>query len=245
MQANVSGPLPPLKDRGVVFVGHANPEDNAFVTWLSLRLTREGYRVWCDVVRLRGGDDFWKDVEAAIRNHTRKFIFVTSRVSNQKQGTLQELAVASGVARQLDNTNFVTAVKIDDLPFSEHNIQINRLTALTFTSGWAHGFAELLKTREDAPVSRPEEIGPAAIASWWNTNRLNRNILRSAPESLWTNWFPLVGLPKTLWMWRVPEQASLRDDYLYPICRLGDRLFSVADADKLTGTTRATPTLGG
>jgi len=107
--------LSSMKARNVVFVSHANPEDNAFATWLTLRLTREGYRVWCDVVKLMGGDDFWKDVEKAIRHHTRRFIFVTSKVSNQKLGTLQELAVASGVAREFEEPRFVIPVKIDDL----------------------------------------------------------------------------------------------------------------------------------
>src|ERR1700704_3930110 len=96
--------LPQLDERDVVFVSHANPEDNAFATWLTLRLIREGYRVWCDVVRLKGGDDFWRDIEKAIRERTRKFIFIISKTSNQKHGTLQELSVASTVARQLADT---------------------------------------------------------------------------------------------------------------------------------------------
>ncbi|MCA9176847.1 MAG: toll/interleukin-1 receptor domain-containing protein, partial [Planctomycetales bacterium] len=116
--------LPSLDNRQVVFVSHANPEDNAFATWLTLRLTREGYRVWCDVVKLRGGDDFWRNIEVAIRENTRRFIFVTSRASNQKPGTLQELAVAAGVARQLNEPRFIIPIKVDDLPYGEHNIQI-------------------------------------------------------------------------------------------------------------------------
>src|SRR5205823_713678 len=106
----MNAPLRPLIDRDLVFISHANPEDNAFATWLTLRLTREGYRVWCDVANLMGGDDFWRDIETAIRHHTRKFIFVTSRSSNQKQGTLQELAVAAGLARQLNDTGLIVPV---------------------------------------------------------------------------------------------------------------------------------------
>ncbi|QDU70648.1 toll/interleukin-1 receptor domain-containing protein [Mucisphaera calidilacus] len=121
----MSPTLPSIEHRDAVFVSHANPEDNAIATWLTLRLTREGYRVWCDVVKLRGGDDFWKNIEAAIRLRTRRFIFVTSRVSNQKPGTLKELAIAEGVARTLGENRFIIPVKVDDLPYGEHNIQIN------------------------------------------------------------------------------------------------------------------------
>ena len=228
--------LPSIDERQVVFVSHANPEDNAFATWLSLRLTREGYRVWCDVVRLRGGDDFWRDIETAIRLHTRKFIFVTSHASNRKQGTLQELAVAAGVARQLNETGFIVPVKIDDLPYSDHNIQINRLNALAFTKGWMDGLADLLKTLADDDVPRPEASGPSSVASWWNTNRLNREIIKQVPESLWTNWFPLKGLPKSMWAWRVPEKAKLPENFLFPAYRIRDQLVSFADASGLTGT---------
>jgi hypothetical protein len=235
--------LPAITDRDIIFVSHANPEDNAFATWLTLRLTREGYRVWCDVVKLRGGDDFWKDVETTIRQHTRRFIFVTSRASNQKPGTLQELAVASGVARDLNEPRFIVPVKIDDLPFSDHNIQINRLNALSFTKGWAEGLTHLLHTFEEDAIPRPEVAGASCIASWWNTNRANREILQNKPETLWTNWFPLQHMPSRMWVWDIPEDATLPQTFAFPTYRHGDKLFSFADAIALLGR-RGSPTGG-
>ena len=235
--------LPPITARDVVFVSHANPEDNAFATWLTLRLTREGYRVWCDVVKLRGGDDFWKDVETTIRQHTRRFIFVTSRASNQKPGTLQELAVASGVARDLDEPRLIIPVKIDDLPYGEHNIQINRLNALSFTKGWAEGLTDLLRTLEEDAIPKPEVTGASCVASWWNTNRANREILQNKPETLWTNWFPVQHMPSRMWVWDIPEDATLPQTFAFPTYRHGDKLFSFADAFALLGK-RGSPTGG-
>ena len=231
----MSESLPPITNRYGVFVSHANPEDNAFATWLSLRLTREGYCVWCDVVKLMGGDDFWKDVEKAIRQRTRRFIFVTSRVSNQKPGTLQELSVAAGVARQLEEPRFIIPVKVDELPYSDHNIQINRLNALSFTRGWAEGLADLLRTLQDDNIPKPEPAGASCVASWWNTNRLNREILRKKPETLWTNWFALKGTPRRMWVWDVPENAELPDTFVFPTYRCGDKLLSYANAKALLG----------
>lgn len=239
----MSNPLPPLRGREAVFVSHANPEDNAFATWLSLRLAREGYKVWCDVVKLFGGDDFWRDIENAIRQNTRKFIFVTSRASNQKQGTLQELAVAAGVARQLNDSSFIIPVKVDDLPFADHNIQINRLMAISFTSGWADGLASLMKALEDDGVPKPNAGGAATVASWWNANRLNNQIVTKKPETLWTNWFPLKQMPQELFAWQIPLDATLPSNFSYPTYRHGDWLFSFANAQALTGKANS-PTGG-
>ena len=54
-------------DLGLVIVSHANPEDNQFCLWLTLRLAREGYPVWLDLRRLLGGENFWNDIEETIR----------------------------------------------------------------------------------------------------------------------------------------------------------------------------------
>src|SRR5437870_2936751 len=100
-------------NRNMLFLSHANPEDNLFTRWLSLRLAREGYPVWCDLTKLLGGEDFWRDVEAALRDRTAKFLFVLSKISNQKQGTLDELALARRVGKHLHD--FIIPLRIDDL----------------------------------------------------------------------------------------------------------------------------------
>jgi hypothetical protein len=70
--------------RSMLFISHANPEDNEFTRWLALRLANEGYPVWCDLTKLLGGEDFWEEIEFAIRNRTAKFLFVVSRASNHR-----------------------------------------------------------------------------------------------------------------------------------------------------------------
>ena len=233
----MSGSLPPRQERDAVFISHSNPEDSAFATWLALRLALEGYNVWCDSVRLFGGDDFWKDIENAIRQQTRRFLFVASESSNQKQGTLQELAVASNVAKQISDPGFIIPLKIDGLPFADHNIQINRLIAVSFTNGWAEGLANLLRTLEQDEVPKASSVGPASVAAWWNTNRLNRQIVIRMPEILWTNWFPLREMPKQLFAWHVSPRSDSAARFPYPTYRQGDWLFSFADAQALTGET--------
>src|SRR5262245_9244301 len=101
--------------RDTVFIAHANPEDNRFTKWLALRLVRAGYRVWCDQTGLLGGEDIWENIESLIRERVVKFLYVLSRSSNHRQGSLNELQIATNVARQEGLTHFVVPLKIDDL----------------------------------------------------------------------------------------------------------------------------------
>jgi hypothetical protein len=69
-----------LNDRDLVLVSHANPEDNLFARWLTLRLAAEGYRVWCDVTKLLGGETFWDDIQRLIKQQAIKFLFSAFRL---------------------------------------------------------------------------------------------------------------------------------------------------------------------
>src|ERR1051325_9992515 len=60
-----------VKDGGTreaVFISHANPESNAFARWLGAKLAAMGFEVWADVMNLRGGSDWARDLETALRH---------------------------------------------------------------------------------------------------------------------------------------------------------------------------------
>jgi TIR domain len=65
-----------LRRREMLFLSHANPEDNVVTNWLALRLAAEGYAVWCDLTRLLGGEAFWDDIQSAIEERTAKFLYI-------------------------------------------------------------------------------------------------------------------------------------------------------------------------
>lgn len=239
----MSSVLPDLSSRKAVFLSHANPADNPFTQWLALRLAREGYEVWCDLTKLLGGDDFWSDIEQALRQRARKVVYILSRTSNQAGGVLKEIAVANGIAKQLKDTGFIIPVKIDDLPYADHNIEINRLNALSFTDGWAKGLADLLKTLQEDGVARDTTGGPGAVATWWNDHQLNKALVRNEPQPHWTNYFPVKSLPGGIWIWHVPPSGRVSDATNWPAYRISDRFVSFANAKELTGVDR-TPTGG-
>ena len=90
----------------MVFVSHANPDDNDFARWLALQLANEGYPVWCDLTRLLGGEKFWEDIENAISNRTAKFLFARSHPPNTKSGTLVRRDVPAGARDRFVCTSY-------------------------------------------------------------------------------------------------------------------------------------------
>ena len=71
-------PTPVKTARDTLLLSHANPEDNEFTLWLALQLANAGYRVWCDLTKLLGGEVFWDDIEEAIKTRTAKVLYVPS-----------------------------------------------------------------------------------------------------------------------------------------------------------------------
>jgi hypothetical protein len=52
---NLSTSLAAAVNRDTVFVSHANPEDNTFALWLTLRFGEIGFKVWCDLTKFDRG----------------------------------------------------------------------------------------------------------------------------------------------------------------------------------------------
>lgn len=184
--------------RDVLFISHANPDDNEFVQWLTLRLASLGYHAWSDVARLLGGEDFWRDIETAIRQHSIKVLYVLSRASNQRDGTLLELKVAHDVRKKESISDFIIPLRIDDLPFNEFNIQLANLNAIDFSKGWAAGLRQLIAKLEKDAVPKNPSFGPDAVRQWWENAFNVEEGTTSAEEVHLSNWFP-VGLPPTVY----------------------------------------------
>jgi hypothetical protein len=221
--------------RDKIFISHASPEDNEFARWLTLRLVTEGYPVWCDLVKLQGGEDFWRDIEHAIRERTIKFIYVLSRVSNVKEGPLQEIAVAKAVAREEKFHNFIIPVHIDNLGHNEMNIEIKRLTTISFENGWAKGLEQLLKKLEEEAVPKDASYTPTAAASWWREQFSADKGILSQSEDYLSSWFAIRELPENIYFHLLmrstsPDTANCTDDLepAYPVSNFGSGGFSFA-----------------
>ena len=217
--------------RDILFISHANPEDNEFCLWLALKLAKEGYLVWCDLTKLLGGEDFWQDAEETIRQKTAKFLLVLSRHSNHKEGPLQELHIAKSVARKHELKNFIIPLKIDDLPYNELNIQIARLHAISFEHSWAKGLRNLLERLEADNVPKQFDANPHLVTSWW-TKAFNPNEgIIDEPEEYLSNWFPFRSLPRIIYLHKLQDSVYVFDKLTYPAFVHKDYLISFAPLD--------------
>lgn len=151
----------------LIFISHANPEDNDFTLWLALRLASLGYPVWTDLTELLGGERFWNDIEDVIRNHTTKFLYVLSETSNTKQGPLDELHLALSVQREMKTNDFIIPLKIDGLDYSDINIRINPINNIDFSSNWASGLEKLIAKLEKDSVQKREDYDEIQVSTWW------------------------------------------------------------------------------
>ena len=217
-------------DPNMVFVSHANPEDNDFSRWFSLQLGKQGYPVWCDLTRLLGGEDFWSDIETAIRDGTVKFLYVLSRDSNQKDGPLQELSVSLASARRKGLRDFVIPLRIDDLAYQEINIQLNRLNAIDFSGSWAAGLRQLLAKLELDGGPKDPRFTPNSVTTWWTGESGPGHAVLDETEEYLSNWFRIESLPNSLFVHALPEFVTFDELKVlpFPFRKVGSLLICFA-----------------
>lgn len=183
--------------RRLVFICHATPEDNPLTIWLHAHLVAEGYSVWADVEKLRGGDPFWADIQDAIRTNTARFLMLVSRTSVKRNGVLTELQEASNVSSRLGDSRFIIPIKVDDLPWNEFPIQVARFNGIDFSEDWALSLLKLLEALDRDKI--PRESGPGDVARVCGLYSRSRSALRDVPERGLANWLEVTALPETVY----------------------------------------------
>jgi hypothetical protein len=224
--------FPPRRD--MLFLSHANPEDDLVTSWLALQLAREGYAVWCDLTKLLGGEVFWDDIQTAIEHRTAKFLYVLSRHSNRKDGALAELTVARDVEKKLQLRDFIIPLHIDDLPHNEMHILLRRLNTIPFRKSWAAGLNQLLQKLRKQEVPTKRNFGPNAVNEWWKSRFSAATGIQRRREEILSNYFELAGLPEAIYIHALPPgcaREDLAESLTYPTIVQGDSLIAFAPAD--------------
>lgn len=224
-------------EKNLVFISHANPEDNAFATWLAGQLTLAGYSVWSDVTKLVGGETFWEDIEQTIRDRAAKVVAVLSKPSQKKPGVLDEIDLAVRVERSTGLQRFVLPIRIDDMPYADIRANIARKMVIDFTENWAVGLRKLLTVLERDRVPRNTSNNADALAAWMRNRITEETSLSSEPEKLIANWLAIRQLPSVVSMHDVSAPAeninSLVRSFRCPYFRYLRLVGSFANSDDL------------
>lgn len=191
--------------REAIFISHAAPEDNAFTIWLGAKLAAMGYEVWADVLKLKGGDDWQRKLENALRHRACKMLLVANPRAVDKQGVRNEIQIASEVARKIDDNAFIIPLRME--PF-EAPFLIAHAQYIDFTRGWARGLSELLETLQDT-YHVPRSAG-AEEEIWREIQLIHGKTLVAEPERLISNWLSIDQLPTKIRYYEFKGQVSER-----------------------------------
>jgi hypothetical protein len=173
-----------------VFLSHATPGDNAFTLWLGGKLAALGYDVWADIFRLKGGDDWERILEDAIRNKAAKVLVAANPVSVDRQGVRNEIKLAVETGRKIVDSSFIIPLRMEDY---DSPYLVAYAQWVDFTKGWASGLKDLIDTLEASGVPRP---GKTERTAFWTELQLGQSReLTEGPETLNSNWLQVKGLP--------------------------------------------------
>lgn len=203
-----------------LFISYAT-EDAALADWLTLKLTAQGYKVWCDRFKLLGGERFPRDIDIAIKENTFRLLALISRASLAKENPEKERTLALSIARER-RIDFLIPLKVEPLSATELNWMISDITYIPFDQGWAPGFAQLLKKLDDvgAPKLLTDGLNIAANAV------LQEDFISAKSETLHTNIIKVIQTPAVIHRFEVRRRANPADEDLinqtWPVYKLDD-----------------------
>lgn len=175
-------------DRPAIFISHASPQDNAFVLWLGAKLSLMGYEVWADVLKLRGGDDWERKLEAVLRDRACKVLLVANPVAVAKQGVRNEIHIAVEVAGRIGDDEFVIPLRL--APYQSPFL-VAQAQFIDFAESWTKGLTELLGTLSEkgVPRSSPER------RLWEEIQLIHATQISGLSERLISNWVGIKRMP--------------------------------------------------
>jgi hypothetical protein len=185
--------------RRLIFISHANPEDNEIVLWLQAQLSRQGYETWADLSNLSAGETFWDTIEDTIRNKAARFIALISRKSLQKPSVLDEISLAISIERARNLGDFVIPIRVDDIPFSDFRANLARKNVVDFSTSWSSGLSALSAALVRDRIPRQRQIEGLSLADWWEKRRSPTLSVRKESEVLTSNRFLLSAIPSRVY----------------------------------------------
>ena len=214
--------------------------------WLGAKLTALGYEVWADVMRLRGGSDWSRDLEEALRLRSAKVLLVCTPSGLDKQGVRNEIAMAVGIGKQLGDREFIIPLRLE--PY-ESPFQIAQAQYVDFKAGWAQGFTELAELLSQFPSLRKEP--GRSTEAWLGAQRIGATRLIERQERLSSNWLLFRKLPEKVFYCEPPvgfqtERFQQRNLHAWPVVpfKSGVLTFAPPDSNGMMGNDLPAKVIG-
>lgn len=195
-----------LNQRRLLFISHANPQDNAAAAWFATQLTLMGYEVWCDLKNTHGSESaFWLKVQKKIENDAAKFLFIlsdTSRDFETKKGVYKEVQAADNLGRD----NFIIPLKIEKLSGS---VPINISPDLYIhAENWMDGLRDLRERLDHDGVPKSAKPDMEKIASWWPAISAQDALVKEKDCEIVSNIFLFKALPDKIHFLKVSSENN-------------------------------------
>jgi len=148
-------------EKDLIFISHANPEDNEFSAWLASKLKTVGYNAWLDIEDIPVGTAFNSHLQSKIKKDSRLFIAVNSvayaeKSNDQDKGVAQELNCAKTVNMNDEyGHHFIIPIRINNLDYDDFPYHIQGRKAISFNNNWDAGFAKLIQEFEKLKIPKP------------------------------------------------------------------------------------------
>lgn len=184
------------QEKDHLFISYAT-EDSQVAEWLTLKLTSEGYKVWCDRFKLLGGEPYPQDIDKAIKEKTFRVIALLSKSSISKDNPVKERTLAMNLGKERGESDFLIPLNIGGLKPTEMDWMLNNLTYIPFHSNWADGLRKLLKKLIEINAPKTLDNG-RSIASQTFLTDLSKNLEQST-ETLHSNIFHFTKIPQVVY----------------------------------------------
>jgi TIR domain len=198
------------KDRNIIFIGHANPEDNEFTLWIQQKLINEGYKVECDLTILVGGEnDYWKDIQECLENSSCKYLIVLSKKTFEKSGVLDEWEYVRSLIKNFELTDFIIPLKIDDVSFNTR-IGLNRINIIDFSKSWALGLKHLINKLERDSILKIKVDSQLSLNEWFSNRWGVGQGLQEKEEIYYSNWLEIKNLPEKYYLFEYSNDTQAK-----------------------------------
>ena len=221
-------------NRNAIFISHATPEDNPFALWLGAKLSAMGFEVWADVMKLRGGVDWARALENALRNHSTKLLVVCTPRSMEAQGVRNEIEIGAELSRDLNDSEFTIPLRLS--PYKAH-IRIAHLQYIDFSKSWANGLVDLTKLLLETQNLVANRTQQRISGDWLISQSDGATHLVQLEERLSSNWLEIQSRPNNLYYCEPPsgfpvEKFQQRDLHTSPIVPIGNGVLTYAEPDQ-------------